>query len=84
MAKLADAGGLNPLGVHSPCGFESRPGHVESPRRVFQYVISSGSVGLLSHTTREDVDMAKKKSKSKDKSKKGKKGKKSKKGKKKG
>ena len=30
VAKLADAGGLNPLGVHSPCGFESRPGHTET------------------------------------------------------
>ena len=27
--------GLNPLGVHSPCGFESRPGHAGSRLREF-------------------------------------------------
>lgn len=27
MAELADAGGLNPSGGNTPCGFESRSGH---------------------------------------------------------
>lgn len=28
VAKLADAGGLNPSGAQAPCGFDPRPGHV--------------------------------------------------------
>jgi hypothetical protein len=27
VAKLADAGGLNPPSTHVECGFKSRPGH---------------------------------------------------------
>ena len=28
VAKLADAGGLNPPSTHVECGFKSRPGHI--------------------------------------------------------
>ena len=41
VAKLADAGGLNPPSIHVEYGFKSRPGHLyEEPLRVLPKLAS--------------------------------------------
>ena len=53
MAKLADAGGLNPPSTHVECGFKSRPGHTtrwtfaESTGRLD---VTQGAISELEHS----------------------------------